>query len=167
MKDALLPLEAFFEQIYGLGSALGPVLIQLPPSLKFETPLAGGFLGNFRRLFAGEAVIEPRHSTWFDSDAEALLRAHRIGRVAADPARAPKAAIPSDWTGSRYWRLHGSPRMYFTPYGEERLLGFVDALTPRDWCIFDNTASGAALDDALLLQRLVRSRQLPSTTSKA
>ena len=47
--------------------------------------------------------------------------------------------------------------MYFTPYGEDRLQCLVAKLSPGDWCIFDNTASGAAIDDALLLQRLTQS----------
>ncbi len=158
LRDAHPPLKSFFEQIRALGAALGPVLVQLPPSLKFDMPLADEFLDDFRTLFAGDAVIEPRHPTWFDSDAEALLRAHRIGRVAADPAPTPNAALPSECDGLRYWRLHGSPRMYFTPYGEERLRRLVGGLAINDWCIFDNTASGAALDDALLLQRLVEAR---------
>jgi hypothetical protein len=45
--------------------------------------------------------------------------------------------------------------MYFTPYGEDRLRPFADRLSPSDWCIFDNTASGAATTDALLLQSIL------------
>ena len=128
--------------------------MQLPPGLEFDLALTNTFLCNFRQLFAGQAVIEPRHRTWFGLTADELLRAYSVGRVAADPARCPAAAIPGGWPGLRYWRLHGSPRMYFTPYGEDRLRSFADRLSPSDWCIFDNTASGAATTDALLLQSI-------------
>lgn len=156
LRDAHGPLKTFLEQVRLLGPALGPILVQLPPSLLFDPALAETFLSDFRKLFAGEVVIEPRGPTWFGSDADELLRAYRVGRVAADPAPCPEGAIPGGWAGVRYWRLHGSPRMYFSPYGEDRLCPIAEALSPNDWCILDNTASGAATSDALLLQRLVQ-----------
>jgi uncharacterized protein YecE (DUF72 family) len=136
------------------------VLVQLPPSLKFDSTLAQSFFADLRQLFAGEVVAEPRHPTWFGIAAEALLAAHEIGRVAADPAPASEAAAPGGWPGLRYWRLHGSPQMYHTAYGEDRLRALAGRLSSQDWCIFDNTASGAALQDALKLQSLLR----PSAT---
>jgi len=159
LRDARPHLKAFIEQVHGLGAALGPVLVQLPPSLSFDLALANSFLIDFRKLFAGEVALEPRHPTWFESDADELLCAYRVARVAADPAPVRNAAIPGGWPGLRYWRLHGSPRMYFSPYGETRLRSLADGLSPNDWCILDNTASGAALTDALLLQRLVQARR--------
>jgi uncharacterized protein YecE (DUF72 family) len=154
LYDSRARLKDLSNQIVGLGGKLGPILIQLPPSLEFDVALAKTFLGEFRRQFEGDAVIEPRHPSWFGCDAERLLFAHRLARVAADPARCPGAAAAGGWTGLRYWRLHGSPRMYYTPYGEERLRCMAAGLLPGDWCIFDNTASGAAIHDALFLQNL-------------
>jgi len=81
-----------------------------------------------------------------------LLRQFRVVRVAADPPRAPDGALPGGWPGLAYYRLHGSPRPYFSPYGREDL----ESLTVRIrahcvpvWCIFDNTGSGAAAGNAL------------------
>jgi uncharacterized protein YecE (DUF72 family) len=156
LRDAAPLLQAFLGEIAPLGPALGPVLVQLPPSLEFDPALAQSFFGDLRQLFAGEVVAEPRHPSWFGAAAEALLAAHEIGRVAADPAPAPEAAAPGGWAGLRYWRLHGSPQMYHTAYGEDRLRALAGRLAAQDWCIFDNTASGAALQDALKLQSLVR-----------
>jgi uncharacterized protein YecE (DUF72 family) len=161
LRDARPLLQAFFEQIAALGPALGPALAQLPPSLKLDRSLVDSFFGELRRLFAGPVVAEPRHPSWFEPEAEALLRAHEIGRVAADPAPAPQAAEPGGWEGLRYWRLHGSPQMYHSAYGEERLRALAGRLAPGDWCIFDNTASGAALPDAELMQRLIRPPSKP------
>jgi uncharacterized protein YecE (DUF72 family) len=156
LRDSCPPLKMFFEQLRGFGPALGSILVQLPPSLKFDPTRAEIFLNDFRKLFAGEAVLEPRHLTWFNSNADELLWRYHVGRVAADPAPSPIGAIPGGWAGLRYWRLHRSPQMCFTPYGEYRLRPLVDLLSPNDWCIFDNTASGAAMTDALLLQRLAQ-----------
>ena len=150
-------LKEFLDQVSGLGRSLGPILIQLPPSLEFHLARIKSFLDDFREQFEGAAVLEPRHSSWFESNAEELLSAYRIGRVAADPAGVPEASQPGGWSGLRYWRLHGSPRMYYTPYGEARLGDIGVRLRANDWCIFDNTAAGAAIYDALLLQGLVRS----------
>jgi uncharacterized protein YecE (DUF72 family) len=161
-------LKAFIDQVHALGPALGPILIQLPPGLEFDFALTDTFLHSLRLLFAGQVVLEPRHQTWFVPPADELLRAYHIGRVAADPARCPAAATPGGCPDLRYWRLHGSPRMYFTPYGEARLRRFADTLSPGDWCILDNTASGAAATDALLLQSISRSileQRIPPTRS--
>ena len=154
LRDAYLPLQIFFDQVRSLGSALGPILIQLPPILDFNADLTEILLGGLRKLYSGGVVFEPRHTTCFSSDADQMLHTYCVGRVAADPALSPIGAVPGGWVGLRYWRLHGSPRMYFTPYGEDRLRLLAD-VSPNDWCIFDNTASGAALTDAVLLQTLV------------
>jgi uncharacterized protein YecE (DUF72 family) len=85
----------------------------------------------------------------------AFLAARRVARVAADPAVVPCAAEPGGWDGLRYFRLHGSPVTYRSPYPPEFLDRVAAQLRPGDWCIFDNTASGAALPNALqLLARL-------------
>ena len=147
----------FLDQIANLGEALGPVIIQLPPSFVFQRVDTESFLSAFRHRFEGEAALEPRHLSWFEPEVDELLRAHRLARVAADPARRPEAAAPGGWSGLRYWRWHGSPQMYYSPYGEERLRAMAALLSSRDWCIFDNTASGAAVHDALSLQKILLS----------
>ena len=161
-------LDVFLDEISGLGGQLGPLLIQLPPSLAFDEDAAALFVEDFRARHAGEAVIEPRHPSWFTAGATALLSAARIARAAADPACVPEAAGPAAWNGMRYTRLHGSPRMYYSAYSPEYLARLASRLAdeargPGDvWCIFDNTASGAAAGDALSLAR--RLGALPAAT---
>ena len=96
-----------------------------------------------------------------------LLLDHKVARVAADPAVVPRAAEPGGWGGLKYYRLHGSPKVYYSAY----LTDDLDALAGRlaevatsapTWCIFDNTAVGAATADALaLLGRLRGADGLP------
>jgi uncharacterized protein YecE (DUF72 family) len=165
LGSARRPLETFLEQVTGLGPKLGPILVQLPPSLAFEQRIVRTFFALARELHAGAIVCEPRHATWFDGRADRLLRRLRIGRVAADPAVVPSAARPDGWLessaadGTAYYRLHGSPRMYWSRYSPDRLVrtseelaGFLAA--SNVWCVFDNTASGAAIENALELRRL-------------
>jgi uncharacterized protein YecE (DUF72 family) len=79
--------------------------------------------------------------------------------VAADPFRVPAAARPGGWRGFAYWRLHGSPRIYVSAYSRAFLRRLALALRAgarrrETWCVFDNTAAGAALDDARALLAL-------------
>jgi uncharacterized protein YecE (DUF72 family) len=139
-----------------LGDKLGPVLVQLPPSLAYDPVTARRFFEALRAEFGGPVVFEPRHPTWFDAEPDSLLAACRIARVTADPARHPDAGRPGGWRGLAYWRLHGSPRMYYSAYADETLaaLAVAVAADPAEeaWVIFDNTTSGAAAADALRLQ---------------
>lgn len=147
-------LARFFTEIAELGPKLGPVLIQLPPSLAFG-PDAAAFLGRWREHYAGATVLEPRHASWFTAEAQAQLVAARIARVAADPAVVADAARPGGWGGLAYARLHGSPVMYSSAYGDEAVAGvaaMLDACSEaaETWCIYDNTRLGAATADALV-----------------
>lgn len=160
-------LEAFLAEIDGLGKRLGPLLVQLPPSLAFDADVAEGFFGALRQRHGGAVVCEPRHPSWFAADAEAMLAAHAIARVGADPAPVAAAAQPGGWSGPApdgtpgvvYFRWHGSPRRYWSAYGPAWLQARADELARLDpaldvWCVFDNTAGGAATANALELQRL-------------
>jgi uncharacterized protein YecE (DUF72 family) len=152
-------LARFLDESSGMGGKLGPLLIQLPPSLRFDAHLVEAFLAGWRKATSAATVLEPRHSTWFEAQAETLLRDFEIGRVVADPAVVPAAARPGGWSGLTYRRLHGSPAMYKTSYDDGRLeplakqmIGETDAT--QAWCIFDNTQFGAATTDALKLMAL-------------
>jgi len=150
-------LSAFLHQIAFLGEKLGPILVQLPPSLEFEDSVTTNFLTLLRKSYSGEVVLEPRHLSWFNDRANDLLTAYHIARVAADPACVPAAMDPGGSSSLAYFRLHGSPRRYYSPYSAE----FLDQLfltlqnlaaTARVWCVFDNTASGSAIQNALALK---------------
>jgi uncharacterized protein YecE (DUF72 family) len=152
--DIAEPLGQFLTEIRELGEKLGPLLVQLPPSLRFDTEVANGFFAALRVRFAGGVVCEPRHASWFTADAERLLDTMQVARVAADPAPVPQAALPGGWAGLVYYRLHGSPEMYASAYSEAYLETLAQTLasaaqTAPAWCIFDNTALGAATANAL------------------
>lgn len=149
-------LPPFLEAVQALGSKLGPLLIQLPPSLAFS-PEAAAFLDFWRTQVDGPTVVEPRHAAWFTEDVDRRLAELRIARVAADPAVVPAAASPGGWRGLTYLRLHGSPQMYASSYAD-RLPAIAETLrqAPGEaWCIFDNTRLGAAAADALALQAML------------
>jgi len=161
LKRVTLPLERFLKESSGLKGKRGPLLIQLPPSLAFERRQVKRFLDAFRARYEGPAACEPRHETWFSSGASELLVSYRVARVAADPAVLEIGKQPGAWNGIAYFRLHGSPRKYWSRYTEEYIDTLARAVKERSqsaetWCIFDNTASGVAIENALELHdRLV------------
>lgn len=154
------PLEEFLADANLLGEKLGVILVQLPPSLAFDPNLATSFFQGLRDRHTGPIVCEPRHPSWFTELADGLLKASRVGRVAADPAVVSDAGEPGGWTDPVYYRLHGSPRKYYSGYEEEsisRLATAVRKAVGEVWCMFDNTAGGAAAGDALSLLSALQS----------
>jgi uncharacterized protein YecE (DUF72 family) len=154
-------LDRFLAEAGALGGKLGPLLVQLPPSLAFAVPVATSFFTALRERFAGDVVCEPRHPSWFAPATEELLANFRVARVAADPAVVPAATEPGGWAGLAYYRLHGSPRIYYSPYSAEYLTALAEQLkahaaTSAVWCIFDNTALGAATSNALALMEYLK-----------
>jgi uncharacterized protein YecE (DUF72 family) len=149
-------LKQFLGEIGGLKGKLGCVLVQLPPSLAYEPRTVETFFGALRARYRGPAVCEPRHPTWFTGAADRRLEAHGVGRVAADPSCGEGGEEPSGSSRIAYFRLHGSPVMYHSSYDA----AFLDRMAARMrelardrpvWCVFDNTARGAATTNAIQL----------------
>jgi uncharacterized protein YecE (DUF72 family) len=161
LVDASDRLGEFLKEAGGLGDKLAVLLLQLPPSLVFDAGVVADFLEAALSRTEAQIVCEPRHASWFSPEADALLVRFQVARVAADPAKVPEGGLPGGWRGFTYRRLHGSPVMYRSAYGEERLRSYADVIAAEivakrpTWCMFDNTASSAALGDALLLARLL------------
>ena len=161
LVDAAAPLDVFLAEVGALGERLGCLLVQLPPSLAWDAGTAEPFFHELRRRFGGTVAVEPRHPTWFDDAVDSRLTALQVARVAADPAVVPAAAVPGGWPGQRYYRMHGSPRTYWSAYEPRALDALAERISEQEregapvWCIFDNTAADAAIPDALaLLERL-------------
>lgn len=158
-------LEEFLAQACGLGDQLACLLVQLPPSLAFEGRSATDFVDALRARWTGDVAMEPRHASWFTPGAGAVLRDFRVARVLADPVRHGEGARPGGWPELVYLRLHGSPRMYYSPYEPELINRLADrmVLAQREakaiWCMFDNTAAGAATDNALTLMQALEHRR--------
>jgi len=153
LRAAREPLERFLGETADLSTKRGPLLVQLPPSLAFDEKVTGEFFDLVRSRYEGAVVCEPRHATWFSPTADAVLVRYRIARVAADPAPVGAASTPGGWKGLAYYRLHGSPRTYWSRYDASMIGTLADRLlalpvASEVWCIFDNTASGAAFENA-------------------
>ncbi len=153
-------MAAFFASVQPLGAKLGPVLVQLPPKLAFDEGTAYEYFTTLRELHNGPVVVEPRHASWFECSSDRLLKSFLVARAMADPpAGSPAAGAPGGWGGLRYYRLHGAPKMYWSAYTDEYIASLaktVETNTAETWVIFDNTAGGHALGNALSLRGLCR-----------
>lgn len=154
LKDSSAVLSSFLDEAAVLENRLGAFLVQLPPKLVFDPAVADEFFEALRGRTALPIVCEPRHESWFGESADRLLQTYEVARVAADPARVPSAAAPGGWRGMSYYRLHGSPKMYYSTYDREFISALAarakeDSSNERDvWVIFDNTTLGAATRNA-------------------
>ena len=153
LRDCHEPIASFLGEIAGLGDKLGAVLVQLPPKFEFDRAACSGLFDQLSTVDAA-VVCEPRHPSWFTPLVDDFLAGHRVSRVAADPAITPRAAVPGGWEELAYYRLHGSPVIYRSSYAD-RLEAIGESLVASSaaskdvWCIFDNTASSAATQNAL------------------
>jgi uncharacterized protein YecE (DUF72 family) len=156
LRDCQGDIDAFMACVRGLGDKLGVLLVQLPPSALFDAAVARGFFKSVRKLTAVPVVCEARNPGWFTPQADELLQDCGVMRVLADPTPAGCEVACVSATNFSYWRLHGSPKIYYSAYSTE-YLQHIRALTAGSgefWCIFDNTAAGAAWPNAQELQRL-------------
>jgi uncharacterized protein YecE (DUF72 family) len=163
LRDAEEPLDHFLSEAGMLQHKLGCLLLQLPPSLRFVPAEAETFFHMLRLRTEVAVSCEPRHASWFSPAAAELMRQYRVGFVDADPSPT-REAPPSAFPGIAYLRLHGSPEIYRSSYDQrflETLAGRLRALraaAERVWCVFDNTAAGHAVPNALSLMQLLRDR---------
>jgi len=148
-------LDQFAVEISGLGEKLGVLLVQLPPSLAFNESIARHFFSEIHRRVDVPITCEPRHPSWGSEGASTLLRECNVARVAADPPPWPGANEAGECRQIAYFRWHGHPRKYYSDYDSEALASLWKQLTIANktaaqvWCVFDNTALGYALGNAL------------------
>ena len=161
LRACVTPLTRFLDEVGGLGDKLACLLLQLPRSRPLEARVAAGFFAQLRKRYTGGFAVEPRHASWFGAQAETLMQDYEVARVAADPALSAEAAVPGGHGRLRYWRWHGSPRMYYSDSPDaalQALAGMVRARAPRGAqriVVFDNTAHAFATANAARLQEIL------------
>jgi uncharacterized protein YecE (DUF72 family) len=157
LNDPKGPLEFFWSRARALGSRLGPVLIQLPPSLEFDverlTHLLAAIPDGMR------AALEVRHPSWHDDRVFDQIDRRGVAFVLADR---PDARVPPVVTGGwSYIRFHQG-RREAADYAPAKLRRWADriAVLPatETFVYFNNDRGGAAVRDALTLSRLLIDR---------
>jgi uncharacterized protein YecE (DUF72 family) len=152
-KDDKRILKETIEIYKVLGKNLGPILIQLPPSLKKDLKVLEKFLKNFKNL---ELAIEFRHKSWLDKETYNFLKKKNVAFVISDSPRWPTDIVKTaDFV---YIRFHGKPKLFASKYEKEELQRYakeIKKLKPKTlFAYFNNDAEGYAVEDALEFQKL-------------
>jgi uncharacterized protein YecE (DUF72 family) len=187
LREVEAPLANFFASgVLALREKLGPILWQLPPSLKFDAARIADFLRRLPRtareaaalgrrhdarlkhrayLRAGadrplRHVLEVRHASFADPAFIALLRRHAAALCISDNARG--WPVFEDLTADFvYCRLHGHTRTYASGYSAAALDRWAERVRAwrraRDvYVYFDNDAKVRAPYDAMNLEARLR-----------
>ena len=160
LHDIVQEIDVFLDAASNLGDRFGCLLVQMPPSLAFDAANATSLFSHLRDRLHIAIACEARHQSWFGLEAAQLLSRFRVARVEADPQVAVDPT-PTLYQDVVYVRLHGSPVIYHSDYPVDYLQENAARLIEQHrqgrqvWCIFDNTASGAAVPNALATSKLV------------
>lgn len=148
LRDAAKPLANFLASgLLELREKLGPILWQLPPTLRYDEGLLRDFLAQLPHDTEGAArlarrrersrmtgrsawpadqpralrhALEVRHESFRDPGFIALLREHQVALVVADTAG--KWPLLEDVTADfLYLRLHGDRELYVSGYSDGAL----------------------------------------------
>lgn len=158
LKDCEDPMARMVTPTRHLGRTLGPILYQLPPTLRANLDRLEAFL----KLLPTDLihVFEFREKSWYTDATLALLDRFRAGFVVHD---FPEKASPRWAAGNLvYIRFHGSVGKYYGRYPDEKLLDWTDWMSCHAragrsiWAYFNNDGEAAAPHDALTLKAMMR-----------
>lgn len=165
LRDPQEPVSLFLRHAAGLGDKLGPILLQLPPTLRFDPELLHAMLGCFPD--SARVAVEPRHPTWFSTQVRQALEKHGAALRWADRLSRPITPL---WqtTDFGYVRLHEGRAKPRPHYGRAALSSWLDRVTSvfadaPVYIYFNNDPGCAAVFDAVTLAGLAQRRDIPVT----
>jgi uncharacterized protein YecE (DUF72 family) len=165
LKDPAEPVARFLARADALGDKLGPVLLQLPPTLKVDVAALDETLGLFPAHV--RVAVEPRHESWWTDEVRALLERHGAALSWADRKGRPLSPL---WrtTDFGYLRMHEGRAKPWPRYGRRALSAWLDRIGERlagvtTWVFFNNDPGGAAVIDAAAMAAQARRRGIDVT----
>ncbi len=157
LRDPEEPVRLFLDRAASLGAKLGPVLLQLPPSLQADAAALDRTLGLFPPSI--RVAVEFRHRSWFVDEVRDLLRGHRAVLCLAD-RRGPVSPVwrTADWTYLRFHEGRAEPRPCYGPQAlDSWATRLAEQWRPSEdvYVYFNNDPSGCAVRDAAVFARSV------------
>ncbi|GAA0557255.1 DUF72 domain-containing protein [Paractinoplanes ferrugineus] len=147
LREPAEPVARFLSRAEALEDKLGPVLLQLPPTLRAEPEALEQTLKQFPRTV--RLVVEPRHESWFTGETRKILERYGAALCWADRNSRPLGPL---WTTADfgYLRMHEGRAKPWPRYGRTALAGWLDRLAPltEAYVFFNNDPGGAAIVDA-------------------
>lgn len=165
LRDPAEPVERFLRHAGGLGDKLGPVLLQLPPTLPFDREALHAVLSEFPRSV--KFAVEPRHDSWWTAAAQATLDKHGAALCWSDRLGRPQSPLwrTADFGYVRFHEGRAKPR---PRYGRASLSAWLDRIAEGFggdpvYVYFNNDPGMAALHDAVALARQANRRGMEVT----
>ncbi|MGW2559691.1 DUF72 domain-containing protein [Streptomyces sp. NPDC001514] len=166
LHDPEEPVQRLMEHAEGLGDRLGPVLLQLPPTLKCDPKALDAALACFPSRV--RVAVEPRHDSWWTDEVRDVLKGRGAALCWADRGSRPVSPLwrTADWG---YVRFHGGLAEPSPRYGRQALTSWAgriaDAWPDRAdvYAYFNNDTGGAAVRDAAGFARAVAARGRAAT----
>ena len=162
LRDPAEPVARLMASASGLGTKLGPVLLQLPPNLAADLPLLDACLAEFGRVKGATRVrvaVEPRHPSWWTDEVRDLLTRRDAALCWAD--RLGRPVSPCWQTASwGYLRFHEGAAQPWPRYGRAALRSWLDRIAAAwpdkapVYVYFNNDQEGAAIEDSAQFARL-------------
>src|ERR1700722_3525918 len=161
------PVARLLGAAAGLGPKLGPVLLQLPPTLKADPNALDACLKGFRTAAAAlggqrpRIAVEPRHESWWTEEIRQLLTAHDATLCWADRQGRPITPLWRTATWG-YLRFHEGTGLPMPSYGLQALpfwLARVSETWPNEadvYVYFNNDTGGAAVTNSVQFAGLAR-----------
>ncbi|MFD0690252.1 DUF72 domain-containing protein [Actinomadura fibrosa] len=165
LKDPEEPVERLMNAAGGLGDKLGPVLLQLPPTLRAEPARLEACLALFP---AGVRVaVEPRHPSWWTGETRAVLERRGAALCWADRLGRPVTPLwrTADWL---YLRLHEGAAHPRPSYGDRALSTWAGRVAgaAEAYVYFNNDPGGAAVRNALRFKDLTERAGSPEISRR-
>ncbi|MEU7303998.1 DUF72 domain-containing protein [Streptomyces sp. NPDC007206] len=156
LKEPEEPVHRLMTHAAGLGDRLGPVLLQLPPTLRADPALLDACLACFPS--GTRVAVEPRHDSWWTREVRAVLSARGAALCWADVLARPVTPL---WrtAGWGYVRFHQGRAQPWPRYGKRSLETWVDRIATTweqgedVYAYFNNDPGGAAVRDAVTFGR--------------
>ena len=160
-QDIDEPLEKFMSRYSLMGERLGPVLVQIAGSFRYDRLIAEEFYRTLREKYSRQTfALEARHASWFSEESLELMRDYDITAVMASAGKRFPGTEQST-TNTIYLRLHGDEKMYTSSYSDEKLERYAYMIKDwledekQVWVFFNNTVLGSAVTDAQQLKQFI------------
>jgi len=142
--------------LHGLKSKLACILWQLPPSFSFTPERLRRLTELLNPDFRN--AVEFRHESWWNRAVTDTFKHNNIIFCNPSYPNLPHTAEVTSRIG--YFRLHGIPELFYSEYSEDELSGLCRAIhkAPYEkvYVYFNNTASVAAIKNALVFQNMLK-----------
>ncbi|MCT9931902.1 DUF72 domain-containing protein [Planotetraspora sp. A-T 1434] len=148
LKDPEEPVERLMGVAEGLGPKLGPILLQLPPTLEVDADRLRRCLARFPAKV--RVAVEPRHASWWTDEIRELLAERDAALCWADRQGRPSSPLwrTAEWA---YLRFHEGRAKPWPSYGDQSLKTWIDRLgdVGDAYVYFNNDPGGAAVRNAM------------------